>query len=107
MKIIPASGRVILLISFCLLFAYRGFAQTQIGLRLGANASRVTGNSVYKVQQTGIGFNAGFFYRINLGGVHLQPEMVVSSRNFGFSQDVDTLDLCCTMATSRGYPSHR
>lgn len=69
-------------------------SQTQVGLRLGVNGSRVGGSAVTEVTKTGIGYNAGLFAKIDLEGFYLQPELVVSYRTSSFIQSFsDSLTL--------------
>lgn len=63
-------------------------AQTQVGLRAGVNATTVTGDAVRESLETGFGYNIGFFYKIKLAGIKLQPELMVSGRSFTFSQNM-------------------
>ncbi len=61
-------------------------SQTQVGLRLGLNGSRVAGSAVREVQKTGLGYNAGLYAKLNFDGVSIQTELVASGRNYTFTQ---------------------
>ena len=61
-------------------------AQTQAGLRLGANTSKVTGDHVTSPSAMGIGYQAGLFVRVHALGLHLQPELLFTSRKYKFTQ---------------------